>query len=69
MAFQITKKALWRKVEELHPSPSPQDHQNCKVQLEEAFYLLLDIQKENVTPEVIVKIDAFIAITAKKFKA
>ena len=69
MAFQITKKALWRKVEELHPSPSPQDHQKCKAMLEEAFYLLLDIQKENVTPEVIVKIDAFIAITAKKFKA
>ena len=68
MVFHISKKALWHKNEELHPSPSPQDFQKCKEQLEEAFYLLLEIEKENVAPDVVVKIDTFIDGTAKNFK-
>ena len=58
MVFEFSRKILWQKVEELHPSPSPQDPQKCRDQLGEAFYLILEIEKENIPPDVVVKIDS-----------
>ena len=68
MVFEFSRKTLWQKVEQLHPSPSPQDPEKCREQLGEAFYLILEIQKENIAPDVVVKIDSFISLSAKVFK-